>query len=83
MDLIGYVSGILLAICGLPEAIRSYKNKKCDIGWLFLIMWFLGELGLLIYEYKTLALPRILNYCCNIVFISVMLYYKFTGRKLC
>lgn len=76
MDLIGYVSGIMLALCGLPEAIRSYRNKRCDIGWGLLIMWLLGEIGLLIYETKTLAIPRILNYCCNIIFISVMMYYK-------
>lgn len=76
MDLIGYVSGIMLALCGLPEAIRSYKNKRCDIGWGLLIMWMLGEIGLLIYETKTLAIPRILNYSCNIIFISVMIFYK-------
>ena len=76
MDLIGYVSGILLALCGLPEALRSIKNKRCDIGWGLLLMWLGGELGLLIYELKTMDIPRLINYSCNILFISVMIWYK-------
>lgn len=83
LELTGYISGLLLAFCGLPEAIRSIKHKKCDIGWGLLLMWMGGEIGLLIYETKDMALPRILNYSCNIVFISVMIYYKIRNYSIC
>lgn len=76
MELIGYISGIMLALCGLPEAIRSVRNKRCDIGWGLLLMWLGGEIGLLIYEFKTMAIPRLLNYSCNIIFINIMIYWK-------
>jgi uncharacterized protein with PQ loop repeat len=76
MELIGYISGLMLAFCGLPEAIRSVRNKRCDVGWGLLTMWMLGEIGLLIYEFKTMAIPRLINYTCNIIFISIMIYWK-------
>ena len=76
MELIGYTSGLMLALCGLPEAIRSVRNKRCDIGWGLLLLWLGGEVGLLIYELKTMAIPRLLNYSCNILFISIMIYWK-------
>lgn len=76
MEIIGYCSGILLALCGLPEAIKSYRTKRCDIGWGMLSIWLVGEVGLTIYELNTLAVPRLVNYGLNIVFVSIMMYYK-------
>ncbi len=81
MEIIGYVSGIMLALCGLPEAINCYFRKRCDIGWGLLLMWLGGEIGLLVYEIPTMAMPRVINYVCNIVFISVMIYYKMKRNK--
>ena len=81
METIGYISGIMLALCGLPEAVRSIKNKRCDIGWGFLLLWLGGEVGLLVYELQTMAIPRLINYGLNIVFISIMIYWKLKVNK--
>lgn len=71
----------MLALCGLPEAIRSTKNKRCEIGWGFLLLWLGGEVGLLVYELQTMAIPRLINYGLNIVFISIMIYWKLKVNK--
>ena len=72
----GFVGGIMLSICSVPEAIKSYQEKRCDIGWGMLWLWFGGEIGLLVYESKTMALPRLINYFLNLLCIIVLLYYK-------
>ena len=66
----------MLSICSVPEAIKSYREKKCDIGWGMLLLWFGGEIGLLVYEVKTMALPRLINYFLNLLCIFVLLYFK-------
>ena len=80
MDNIGWAGSILLAFCGLPQAIESIKTKSsAGITWGFLIMWFSGELLTLIYILPKLDLPLILNYSANIIFLLIIIYYKLKG----
>ena len=72
----GFVGGIMLSICSVPEALKSYREKKCDIGWGMLLLWLGGEIGLLVYEVKTMALPRLINYFLNLLCILVLVFYK-------
>ena len=72
----GFVGGIMLSICSIPEAIKSYKEKMCHIGWGMLLLWLGGEIGLLVYEVKTMALPRLINYFLNLICILVLIFYK-------
>lgn len=80
--LFGWLGSILLAFCGLPQAIESYKNK-CSIGvtWGLIIMWFFGELFTFIYIFPKLDMPLLFNYSINILFISVIGYYKLFPKK--
>ena len=78
----GFLGGIMLSICSVPEAIKSYREKKCDIGWGMLLLWLGGEIGLLVYEVKTMALPRLINYFLNLLCIMALVFYKkFPGLK--
>lgn len=77
IETIGWIGSTLLAICGVPEAIKVYLKKQCDIGWTMLITWYLGEILAAIYTAFKLGLdPLLFNYSVNIVAITVMLYYK-------
>jgi uncharacterized membrane protein len=67
---------ILLALCGLPEAIRSFRSKRCDIGWGMILSWLLGEICLVVFAFQTKQYILLINYFANISFISIMLYYK-------
>ena len=82
MELIGWLGGVLLSICGLPQAVKSFQDKHSNgLSWNFLLMWFFGEILLLIYTIPTGMLPLIVNYVFNLVLVSVILYYKIEGTK--
>lgn len=76
MNLIGFIGNLLLTFCGVPELIRTVKNRRCDIGWGFLSMWFLGEIFCLFYGLNLMEIPLIMNYTFNLGIVGVMLYYK-------
>lgn len=77
IDNIGWLGALMLSICGLPQAIHSYKHKNSDgITWAMLHLWFWGEIGQLIYVIYYLKYPIIFNCSLNIIIILVMIYYK-------
>jgi len=81
IEAFGFTGGILLSICSIPEALRSYREKVCHIGWGMLLLWLGGEIGLLVYEVKTMAIPRLINYFLNLLCIIIMIYYKKYPKK--
>jgi len=81
MELIGYLGAFFLAVCALPEVVRTVKTKKCHLGHGILCTWFIGEVLTLIYVIPTGGLPLILNYTINAIMIAIMLYYKYRYSK--
>jgi len=82
MEYIGWIGSILLAFCGLPQAIESYKTKNSDgLTWGFLIMWGVGEIFTIIYIIPKWHWPLIFNYTANIIFISIIVYYKLKPKR--
>jgi uncharacterized protein with PQ loop repeat len=78
----GWLGSALLAFCGLPQAIESYQNKNSDgLTWGFLLMWSIGEICTIIYILPKLDLPLLFNYSANVVFLSIIIYYKIFGKK--
>ena len=82
METIGWIGSILLAFCGLPQAIESYKTKCSDgLTWGFLFMWLSGEILTFLYVLPKLDLPLIFNYSANIIFLIIILYFKIFPKK--
>ena len=82
MELIGWFGSILLAFCGLPQAIESYKTKSSEgLTWGFIGMWFIGEIFTIIYILPQMVLPLLFNYTANIIFLSIIIYYKINPKK--
>jgi uncharacterized protein with PQ loop repeat len=81
--IIGLIGSILLALCGLPQAIQSIRTKSSDgISTLFLAMWGVGEVFILAYILlTTLDLILILNYSFNIVLVAIIAFYKVRRRE--
>ena len=76
-EILGWLGSICLALCGVPRAIMSYKDRHSHgISWGFLILWAFGELFALAYVYDKLDLPLLLNYAVNILIVGVILYFK-------
>lgn len=78
MIYIGWIGSILLATCGLPQVIQTIRTKSVKgVNALFLLMWFLGEVGTLIFIFpKTDLIPLLFNYCLNTIFVFILLFYK-------
>ena len=82
MAIVGIIGSILLALCGLPQAITSIRQKHSEgISSLFLSMWGIGELLVLAYILGTsVDLILVANYVVNIVLVGIIAFYKI--RKL-
>jgi uncharacterized protein with PQ loop repeat len=81
MEIVGWLGSILFAACGLPQAIECYRTGHArGLAWPFLIMWFLGEVFTLAYIIPNPNWPLIFNYTINLVFLVVILRYKFRPR---
>ena len=82
MDIIGYIGSIMLAVCGLPQAIESFKTKSSEgLTWGFILLWFFGELFTFAYIIPKMDLPLLINYSANIIFLIIIIYYKVNPRK--
>lgn len=76
LNAIGWIGGICLAICSVPELYDSMqKGYNASSSW-FLGLWITGEICLLIYVAPKKEYPLIFNYLFNIILISGLIYYK-------
>lgn len=82
----GWVGGILLAVCGFPQALASWRQGHSrGIDWMFLWSWFIGEVLLLVhvvnlYGLNWLAAPLWVNYSFNVLLVGVIIRYKLWER---
>lgn len=82
MEIFGWIGSALFAVCGLPQALQSYKDKHSNgLNWFFLLAWFFGELFTLAYIYPKADYPLIANYLINLIFLAVILWYKIFPTK--
>ena len=82
LEIVGWLGGIFLAICGVPLAWQSYRDGHSHgISQGFLWLWFAGEALTLIYVLPKLDWPLIFNYGFNILLIFVVLRYRYFPRK--
>lgn len=80
-QILGWLGSICLAICGLPQAWMSFKEKHSHgISWAFILLWAFGEAFALAYVYDKLDLPLVLNYLTNILIVGVILYFKINPK---
>lgn len=85
---IGWIGSGLLAFCGLPQAVSSWRNKNSDgLTYLFLFMWSGGEIATLIFITSAITFeysaPLLLNYSANLIFLAVIIWFKlFPKRQL-
>jgi uncharacterized protein with PQ loop repeat len=78
---LGWVGSICFSICAVPQAYSSIKQGHSNgISWLFLILWFIGEVCTIIYVLPKLDYPLLLNYTGNMLCLLVMIRYKLSPR---
>lgn len=78
IEISGWIGSICLAICAIPQAYKSFKEKHSNgVSWSFIVLWLVGEICTLIYIIPTGSKPLIFNYVANILFVAVIFFYKF------
>lgn len=82
MEIIGWISQISLALCIFPQLFQTIKEKHADgINWLFLLLWYAGEIFGFIYIVPLNKWPLIINYGNNLICMTIILVYKIIGSK--
>lgn len=77
MEIIGWLSAILLALCGVPLAYRTVRDRHADgVDLWFLILWTLGEVLGLGYVLALGSWPLVFNYLVNTIACLIILRYK-------
>ena len=79
IDTIGWIGGVMLALCAAPQAIQCYKQKHAKgLNWGLILLWYIGEILLLIYTIMRhgLDLPLLFNYGLNIVLLTYIIRIK-------
>jgi uncharacterized protein with PQ loop repeat len=78
MEVIGWAGSILLALCAVPLAWQSFKQKhSTGISNTFLTMWLVGELLTFSYVLPKQDYPLLFNYGLNIACLIIVIRYKF------
>lgn len=86
-SLIGWFGGILLAICGLPQALASWQQGHSrGLDPVFLWAWFIGEVLLLLHVsllhgLSWFAAPLLVNYAFNVVLLAIIIKFKYWERN--
>ena len=83
MELVAWIGSILLAVCAVPQAIKTFREKNADSlsSWT-LAMWGAGELLLAIYTIDLQDWALAFNYTVNLISISVIVRYKFWPKNI-
>jgi len=80
VEMLGYIGAILFAFCGLPQAIKSYREGHAEgLSHLFIWMWFWGEVLTICYVLLKhgLDIPLIGNYTFNLLLLAIIIRYKY------
>ena len=82
-NLIGLFGTLMLSFCGIPQALKSIKEKSSKgVSLLFLLMWLFGEVFVFYYVMKTsLDFILLANYLLNIVLVTIILFYKIPFKR--
>lgn len=84
VEFIGWLSGILFALCSLPQFLKcKEEGNATGVSSLTLWMWLLGEVSAWYYVYMTrgIDLPLHFNYTMNLIFLIGIFRYKLFPRK--
>ena len=84
LEVLGWIGAWLLALCGAPQAWNCYKvGHGRGLDPMFLIMWTIGIACMLVYILLKgfISAPLIANYTMNLVFLSIILRYKYFPRN--
>jgi uncharacterized protein with PQ loop repeat len=81
MEIIGWIGSMMLALCAVPQAIQSFRQKHSrGISSWMIGLWFAGEVLTAAYVLPKQDYPLLLNYAVNIGCLVVIGWYKYRPK---
>ena len=77
MNNIGWISSLLLVLCGVPELYRGISTGHIGASWGLVTLWLLGEILGVIYTFNKRDLPLFFNYSLNTIIVGAIFIIKF------
>lgn len=81
MNEIGWIGGVCLALCAIPEVISCLRKGYTGCSWGLLALWFIGEVCLFAVELEHMYIPRLFNYFVNIACLVYLIKCKITEKR--
>ena len=81
MNEIGWIGGVCLALCAIPEVIQCLRKGYTGCSWGLLILWMIGEVCLFAVELQHMYMPRLFNYLVNITCLLYIIYCKVKKKR--
>ena len=79
---LGWVSTLCLALGGIPQAYKSWKDGHSQgLSWGMVILWLSGEVFLVAYAEPSKNWPVVVNGLLNMVIAAIILWYKVWPRN--
>ena len=74
-----WIGSVLLALCGVPLAWNAWRDPESTRGlsWIFLAMWWAGELAMVAGLVRVVSVHVLANYAGNVALISYVAGVKF------
>ena len=73
---IGWIASFCFMISGAPAAYEAIQTGHSNLNIGTLTLWTVGEIAAILYILPKKDLPLLVNYFVNLVFISIIWYYK-------
>ena len=80
LDIIGWIGSMCFCLSAAPQAWLSIKQGNAEgVSSGMLTLWLIGEVFSLVYVWPKKHRPLIYNYIINLVFLLVIIFYKFAS----
>lgn len=83
IETIGWFGSVCLALCALPQSIKSIKEGHSKgISFGFIWLWLFGEISMLAYVYLKIGLdlPILSESIFNTLFLVIIMKYLYSPR---
>ena len=81
IEAFGWLGGVFLGICGVPQAWQSWKQgHTIGINDWFLLLWGSGEILTFTYVVSNKDWPLVMNYGFNLLILIPIVWYRFRPR---
>lgn len=73
----GWICSLCFMFSGLPAALDAINTGHSNLHAGTLTLWTIGEISAILYILPRRDIPLLVNYSVNLIFISIIWWFKF------